>query len=89
MLTSREQGILDLDDTLEGLKQIHVWRGSLGPWMMTKTVDFGEQIDPQQVVSEAGITQEFIKNTGMYYDGVMPLDEAERRLEVLRSYSEA
>jgi hypothetical protein len=80
MISPREQGIQDLDNALEGLLQIHVWRGNLGPWMMTKTVGFGEAVDPEQVLDGSGFTQE--------YDGVMPLDEVEQRLITLRSYSE-
>jgi hypothetical protein len=88
MISPREQGIQDLDNALEGLLQIHVWRGNLGPWMMTKTVGFGEAVDPEQVLDGSGFTQEFIDSTAMEYDGVMPLDEVEQRLITLRSYSE-
>jgi len=90
MLSPREKALLDLDDALEGFKQIHVWRGKPSPWMHTVAIGFGEPIDdPEQELKKANLTQEFIESTEMYYDGIMPLDEVKQRLDTLRSYTES
>lgn len=80
--------MLDLENAIDGFKQIHVWRGDSGPWMHIVAVEFGEPIDPQAELAKAGIPQSFTESTNMQYSGIMPLDEVQQRLDLLRTYAE-
>ena len=68
--------ISEYDDALRGEREVHVWRGKPSPWMKTTIVDTGTYVDP-----DPGMSEEFVKGTGMYYDGIMPAEEVQDRLD--------
>lgn len=80
---SRLETIRNYEAASRGELEIHIWRGNISRWMFAVAVEPGTEVNP-----DPGLDENFVKDTGMHYDGAMPLQEVESRLNQLSSFQE-
>ena len=80
----RVESLEQFQEVLDGKAEAYIWRGDKCPWVEIVIVDPGTEVDAGSHNMDPSIVREY----GVYFDGIMGLEEVAERLNTLRNAPE-